>query len=90
MIRRGSPIHDQVYAGLTTIGANRVRFVPWTPYPQLAVAELQPPTGNPSNSAALSVLIPIILIPVCGQQVTYFNLSMRCYEGVITDIQFAS
>jgi Glycosyl hydrolases family 39 len=42
-LRRGSPIHDRVFDELHRLGADYVRFVPWLPYPQLAVAELQPP-----------------------------------------------
>ena len=45
-LRRGSPIHDPVFAALHELGANNVRYVPWLPYPRLAVAELQPPTAT--------------------------------------------
>ncbi|HEX4006290.1 MAG TPA: glycosyl hydrolase family 39 [Acidobacteriaceae bacterium] len=44
MLRRGSPIHDGAYAAVQALGADYVRYVPWLPYPRLAVAELQPPT----------------------------------------------
>ncbi len=46
LLRRGSPIHDQVYAALRRLGADNVRYVPWLPYPKLAVAELEPPTAT--------------------------------------------
>jgi hypothetical protein len=46
MIRRGSPIHDNVYAALRALRTEYVRFVPWFPYPQLGVAELDPPAGE--------------------------------------------
>jgi hypothetical protein len=42
MLRRGSPIHDQAFAALRELGADYVRYVPWLPYPRLAVAELEP------------------------------------------------
>jgi hypothetical protein len=43
-LRRGSRIHDRVYAELQRLGADYVRYVPWLPYPKLAVAELRPPS----------------------------------------------
>jgi hypothetical protein len=42
MLRRGSPIHDASFAALNDLGADFVRYVPWLPYPRLAVAELKP------------------------------------------------
>lgn len=46
MLERGSPIHDGSFAALKALGADYVRYVPWLPYPKLAVAELQPPTAE--------------------------------------------
>lgn len=43
-LRRGSAIHDAAFASLRDLRASYVRYVPWLPYPKLAVAELQPPT----------------------------------------------
>ena len=45
-LRRGSPIHDRVFSELHQLGADYVRYVPWLPYPKLAVAELQPPADG--------------------------------------------
>ncbi len=45
-LRRASAIHDRVHAELKRLGADYVRYVPWLPYPKLAVAELLPPDGN--------------------------------------------
>jgi hypothetical protein len=45
-LRRGTAIHDPVFSALRDLGANDVRFVPWLPYPRLAVAELEPPTAT--------------------------------------------
>jgi hypothetical protein len=44
MTEPGSPIHDGAFAALKDLGADYVRYVPWLPYPRLAVAELEPPT----------------------------------------------
>ncbi|MBA3672784.1 MAG: hypothetical protein H0W68_12285, partial [Gemmatimonadaceae bacterium] len=53
-LRRGSAIHARAWAALRELGASHVRFVPWVPYPRLAVAELEPPvTGSPSWNASL-------------------------------------
>ncbi|HVT98866.1 MAG TPA: hypothetical protein VHE33_15280 [Acidobacteriaceae bacterium] len=46
MLNPGSPIHDGAFAALKMLGADYVRFVPWLPYPRIAVAELQPPTTD--------------------------------------------
>ncbi len=45
-LERGSSIHDRVYSELQQLGANCVRYVPWLPYPKLAVAELEPPSNG--------------------------------------------
>jgi Glycosyl hydrolases family 39 len=42
-LRRGSKIHDRAFQEVHDLGANYVRYVPWLPYPKLAVAELDPP-----------------------------------------------
>jgi hypothetical protein len=44
LLRRGSPIHDATFQNLQELGADFVRYVPWHPYPRLAVAELDAPT----------------------------------------------
>jgi hypothetical protein len=46
MLNPGSPIHDGSFAALKTLGADYVRYVPWLPYPKIAVAELEPPTKD--------------------------------------------
>src|SRR5438105_8080229 len=46
MVRPGSPIHKNTFTALKELGADYVRYVPWFPYPKMAVAELQPPAGN--------------------------------------------
>ncbi len=42
-MRRGTKIHDRVFQALHELGVDYVRYVPWLPYPKLAVAELEPP-----------------------------------------------
>ncbi len=46
MVRPNSSIHKQTFAALKALGADYVRYVPWFPYPKLAVAELRPPTKD--------------------------------------------
>jgi hypothetical protein len=46
MLRRNSPIHAGSFNALQQLGVDNVRYVPWFPYPHMAVAELQPPTKN--------------------------------------------
>jgi hypothetical protein len=43
-LRKKSAIHDQIFAALKNLGTDYTRYVPWLPYPKLAVAELDPPT----------------------------------------------
>lgn len=44
MVRSGSPIHVATFKALKELGADYVRYVPWFPYPKMAVAELKSPT----------------------------------------------
>jgi len=46
MLKRGSSMHDGTFEALKNLGADYVRFVPWFPYPHMAVAELKAPTKN--------------------------------------------
>lgn len=49
MLAKGSPIHDGTFAALKELGADYVRYVPWEPYPKLAVAELDAPTKEKTS-----------------------------------------
>jgi hypothetical protein len=49
MLNPGSPIHDGSFAALKALGADYVRYVPWLPYPKIAVAELEPPTSDKTS-----------------------------------------
>src|SRR5438128_813207 len=58
-MRRGSPIHDQLYQAIRQLKADYVRFSPWDPYPKLAVAELDAPAGG-KTSWDFSLLDPLV------------------------------
>ncbi|HTD97798.1 MAG TPA: hypothetical protein VK668_00860 [Mucilaginibacter sp.] len=45
MVRK-SPIHEATFKALKDLGADFVRYVPWFPYPKMAVAELKPPSNG--------------------------------------------
>lgn len=49
MLNPGSPIHDGSFSGLKTLGADYVRYVPWLPYPKIAVAELEAPNKEKTS-----------------------------------------
>ena len=57
-MRRGAPIHDQLFKALHDLNGDYVRYSPWFPYPKLAVAELDPPEGG-KTSWDFSLLDPI-------------------------------
>ena len=46
MVRKNSPIHDSTFKALKELGADFVRYVPWFPYPKMAVAELKAPANG--------------------------------------------
>src|ERR1700710_3233848 len=46
---RQSPIHEATFKALKNLGADYVRYVPWFPYPKLAVAELKPPSATKTS-----------------------------------------
>lgn len=43
LLRPGQPLSAAAYKAVKELGADYVRYVPWLPYPRLAVAELEPP-----------------------------------------------
>ncbi len=49
MLNPGSPMHDGSFSALRALGADYVRYVPWLPYPKVAVAELEPPTKDKTS-----------------------------------------
>ncbi len=42
-LRRGASLHDPAFRAVHDLGCDMVRYVPWLPYPKLAVAELESP-----------------------------------------------
>jgi hypothetical protein len=58
-LRRGSTIHDPLFAALRNLKVAYARFQPWRQYPRLAVAELYPPK-NGKTSWDLSLIDPIV------------------------------
>ena len=59
-LRRGSPIHAQTWASLKDLEAEAVRFVPWVPYPRLAVPALEPP-ANGKTSWDFALIDPLVI-----------------------------
>ncbi len=49
MLNPGAPIHDGSFAALKALGADYVRYVPWLPYPKIAVVELDAPTKEKAS-----------------------------------------
>jgi hypothetical protein len=48
-LRPGEPLGIASYKAVHDLGADCVRYVPWLPYPRLAVAELEPPTPSKTS-----------------------------------------
>jgi hypothetical protein len=59
-LRRGTQIHDRVFQALRDLRCDYVRYVPWLPYPKLAVAELEPP-GDGKTSWDFSLIDPMTI-----------------------------
>jgi hypothetical protein len=57
-LRHGDPLNLAAYKAVKELGAEYVRYVPWLPYPRLAVAELEPPTAT-KTSWDFSVIDPM-------------------------------
>ena len=48
-LRPGQALAGASFKAVKTLGAEDVRYVPWLPYPRLAVAELAPPTPQKTS-----------------------------------------
>jgi hypothetical protein len=57
-LRPGQPLGAAAYQAVKDLGADYVRYVPWLPYPRMAVAELEPPTAT-KTSWDFSVIDPM-------------------------------
>lgn len=60
LLRRGSSIHDRVFQALRDLNADYVRFVPWYPYPRLAIAAMEPPRDG-KTSWDFSLIDPLTI-----------------------------
>ncbi|MCW3089924.1 MAG: hypothetical protein JWP81_993 [Ferruginibacter sp.] len=60
LLRKGSPIHDASFKALRDMNADYVRYVPWLPYPKLAVAAMLPP-GEKKTSWDFSLIDPMTI-----------------------------
>jgi hypothetical protein len=74
--RQFSPVHTQIFASLKQLNAEYARYAAWFPYPKLAVAELDPPSG----------------LFQCGNVGQDFSINLSCEQsgGVISKVDFAS
>ena len=59
-LRRGSKIHNRVFQALRDLQPDYTRYVPWLPYPRLAVAELEPPHDG-ETSWDFSLIDPLTI-----------------------------
>ena len=48
-LRHGEALSIAAYKAVKELAADYVRYVPWLPYPRLAVAELEPPTAQKTS-----------------------------------------
>lgn len=76
LMRQSSPVHDQIFASLKQLNSEYARYAVWYPYPKLAVAELNPPSG----------------LFQCGNVGQDYSIDLSCElsGGVISQVDFAS
>ncbi|CAF1348508.1 unnamed protein product [Adineta steineri] len=74
--RQFSPVSKEIFANLKQLNAEYARYAVWFPYPKLAVAELDPPSG----------------LLQCSNVGENYPLHLSCERngGVISQIDFAS
>lgn len=72
-MRRGRPIHDQLFNALHNLDADYLRFSPWFPYPKLAVAELKPPRDGKTfwNFSLLDPIVEDFMRAAAGRPVVF-------------------
>eukprot|EP00117_Sycon_ciliatum_P025107 scpid103113/ scgid5732/ Beta-galactosidase 13 len=78
LLRRESPIHDQVFKSLAELHTDYVRYVPWLAYPKLGIAELDQPSGT--NLCSF----------LSGEKRNEETTSLSCGTSTISKIEFAS
>ncbi len=74
--RQFSPVYKEIFASLAQLNAEYVRYAVWFPYPKMAVAELDPPSG----------------LYQCRNVGQNFSVDLSCQQGggVISKVDFAS
>jgi hypothetical protein len=74
--RQFSPVSKEIFANIKQLNAEYARYAVWFPYPKLAVAELDPPSG----------------LYQCGNVGENYTIYLSCEQGggVISKIDFAS
>ncbi len=82
-MRRGSPIHRQVFDALRALKMSYARLQPWSVYPKLSVAELDPP-ANHRTSWDFSLMDPIILDSYAAAEGRPIGLDLAMPEWLFT------
>jgi hypothetical protein len=84
-LRRGSAIHAAAFRALRDLLVDLVRFVPWLPYPRLAVAELEPPRDGAAawDFSLIDPLVSDFYDAMAGRPVV-LNFSGSTLDGVGT------
>jgi len=74
--RQFSPVSKEIFSNLKQLNAEYARYAVWFPYPKLAVAELDPPSG----------------LLQCANVGENFTVDLSCErgQGVISQVDFAS
>ncbi|CAF4171119.1 unnamed protein product, partial [Adineta steineri] len=74
--RQFSPVSKKIFDNLAQLNAEYTRFAAWFPYPKMAVAELDPPSG----------------LAQCGNAGESYPVQLSCRKsgGTISSIDFAS
>lgn len=74
--RQFSPVSTEIFKNLKQLNAEYARYAVWFPYPKLAVAELDPPSG----------------LLQCSNVGENFSIHLSCEHGggVISQVDFAS
>ncbi|CAF3318347.1 unnamed protein product, partial [Rotaria socialis] len=65
LARQFSPIYKEIFENLKQLNAEYTRYAAWFPYPKLAVAELDPPSG----------------IFQCGNVGENFSINLSCEQN---------
>jgi hypothetical protein len=75
-LRRGNPLSIASFKAVKGVGADYVRYVPWLPYPKLAVAELEQPTARKTSwDFSLVDSMTIDFLNATGGHPTVMNFS---------------